>query len=390
MTRFTDRVTRDLHQIADRSTPSSTAWESIRTRIDKQPDQPTMEVIMLSPDRTTEPKRGWMMAAAAVAALVVGGLVFAMTRSGDDVAPADTATLPLPTAPAPDTTIGAPATTAAPEATDPAEDAVSEPIVVEGGYVAIHTPVELPGGLTYGMWMDGDTSGQVPDTDMLGQGAFFGTITTTGGQITGGEGSWVIRLSVPDVGEGLLLVQGWNPVRTPTSFDGAGTVVGLSGDFTDMTGTFSTTVFEQNLDSLNAGTWAFELQPGQPAPDPAEPTETRTIEYQGDSVGTFLSGPDFQGGITLTGDIVGSGGFVGNTAYGAVEINVGTLDGEEGVFITTRGPLTGAEPWTVEAEFYGVSGAFEGFTGTGTATGTTFDETGAFTLSASRTFEVSR
>ena len=92
MTRFTDRVTRDLHQIADRSTPSSTAWDSIRTRIDEQTDQPpTMEVIMLSPDRNDQPKRGWMLAAAAVAGLaLVGGLVFATTRSDDDTVPADT------------------------------------------------------------------------------------------------------------------------------------------------------------------------------------------------------------------------------------------------------------------------------------------------------------
>ena len=103
MTRFTDRVTRDLHQIADRSTPSSTAWESIRTRIDEQTHQPTMEVIMLSPDHNTEPKRGWMLAAAAVAALVVAGLVFVMTRSGDDTAPADRPPVTVPVEPAPDT-----------------------------------------------------------------------------------------------------------------------------------------------------------------------------------------------------------------------------------------------------------------------------------------------
>lgn len=91
MTRFTDRVTRDLHQIADRSTPSSTAWDSIRTRIEDQADQPTVEVIMLSPDRNDSPKRGWMLAAAAVAVLaLVGGLVFATTRSDDDNVPADT------------------------------------------------------------------------------------------------------------------------------------------------------------------------------------------------------------------------------------------------------------------------------------------------------------
>ncbi len=116
MTRFTDRVTRDLHQIADRSTPSSTAWDSIRTRIDEQTDQPpTMEVIMLSPDRNDQPKRGWMLAAAAVAGLaLVGGLVFATTRS-DDTAPADTPTATLPAEPAPDAEV------------DPDTDAVVAP-----------------------------------------------------------------------------------------------------------------------------------------------------------------------------------------------------------------------------------------------------------------------
>jgi hypothetical protein len=125
MTRFTDRVTRDLHQIADRSTPSSTAWESIRTRIDKQSDQPTMEVIMLSPDRNAEPKRGWMLAAAAVAGLaLVGGLVFATTRSADDTVPADQPTVTLPAEPAPDAEVDPEeeaVVVSAPDPTTPAE-----------------------------------------------------------------------------------------------------------------------------------------------------------------------------------------------------------------------------------------------------------------------------
>ena len=139
MTRFTDRVTRDLHQIADRSTPSSTAWDSIRTRIDEQTDQPpTMEVIMLSPDRNDQPKRGWMLAAAAVAGLaLIGGLVFATTRS-DDTAPADTPVVTLPAEPAPDAEVD-PDTEAvvipAPDPTTAAEVApepepVPEPVTV--------------------------------------------------------------------------------------------------------------------------------------------------------------------------------------------------------------------------------------------------------------------
>ncbi|HYN32627.1 MAG TPA: hypothetical protein VES40_08385, partial [Ilumatobacteraceae bacterium] len=139
MTRFTDRVTRDLHQIADRSTPSSTAWDSIRTRIDEQTDQPpTMEVIMLSPDRNDQPKRGWMLAAAAVAGLaLVGGLVFATTRS-DDTTPADTPVVTLPTEPAPEAEVDpdaeavvvpAPEPTTAAEVT-PEPEPAPEPVTV--------------------------------------------------------------------------------------------------------------------------------------------------------------------------------------------------------------------------------------------------------------------
>ena len=102
MTRFTERVTRDLDQIADRATPSPTAWESIQHRIAEQTDQPTMEVIMLSPDRNDSPKRGRMLAAAAGIIVLIGGLVFAITRSDDDTVPADTPQVTLPAEPAPE------------------------------------------------------------------------------------------------------------------------------------------------------------------------------------------------------------------------------------------------------------------------------------------------
>ena len=85
MTRFTERVERDLGQIADRATPSSTAWEAIRHRIDEQDtSEPTMEVIMLDPNRTHPPARSrtWMAVAAAIAALaLIGGLIVAGTRA---------------------------------------------------------------------------------------------------------------------------------------------------------------------------------------------------------------------------------------------------------------------------------------------------------------------
>ena len=56
MSRLTDRLERDLGQIADRATPSTNAWETIRRRIDDQADEPEMEIIMLSPNQN-EPAR---------------------------------------------------------------------------------------------------------------------------------------------------------------------------------------------------------------------------------------------------------------------------------------------------------------------------------------------
>ncbi len=105
MSRFAERLERDLDQIADRATPSTaTAWDSIRTRIDEQADEPEMEIIMLAPDRNEPPatSRRWLLVAAAVVSLaLVGGLIVAGTR--DDVQepiPADRYTSTLPPDPA--------------------------------------------------------------------------------------------------------------------------------------------------------------------------------------------------------------------------------------------------------------------------------------------------
>lgn len=101
MTRFTERVERDLGQIADRATPSSTAWETIQHRIDEQTaTAPTTEFIMLSPDRNESPtrRRRPLMVAAVVAVLaLVVGLIIAATRVDEDLVPADE---PVPTLPA--------------------------------------------------------------------------------------------------------------------------------------------------------------------------------------------------------------------------------------------------------------------------------------------------
>ena len=73
---------------------------AIRQRIDEQNiTEPTLEDIMLSPERNESPttRHRWMMVAAAVAALVlVGGLIFAATRADEDPVPADQPELTVP------------------------------------------------------------------------------------------------------------------------------------------------------------------------------------------------------------------------------------------------------------------------------------------------------
>ena len=104
MTRFNrdlpGRLERDLSQISDRATPSSsTAWETIRNRIDEQDiNQPTMEVIVLDPETNKlakRPRTGMLVAASVAALALIGGLFVIANRDGER-APADR---PDPTVP---------------------------------------------------------------------------------------------------------------------------------------------------------------------------------------------------------------------------------------------------------------------------------------------------
>lgn len=100
MSKFTERVEHDLSQIADRATPSSTAWESIQQRIAEQTTQPTVEVIMLNPDQKKPPtvSRTWMAVAAALILVVgIGALIAVLNQ--DDGGEIDTVDIPEETVP---------------------------------------------------------------------------------------------------------------------------------------------------------------------------------------------------------------------------------------------------------------------------------------------------
>lgn len=84
MSGFDDGLRQDLSDIADRATPSPTAWEAIQTRIVEQAE-PEMEVIMLDKAPPPTPRsRLWILSAAAVL-LLVGGITL-LARSDDDPA----------------------------------------------------------------------------------------------------------------------------------------------------------------------------------------------------------------------------------------------------------------------------------------------------------------
>ena len=86
MNRLSERVRRDLNVIADRATPSPTAWDSILSRVDAQSDEADIEVVWRDPEDQESPSRKritlWVGVAASAVLITVG--VVASTRGGDD------------------------------------------------------------------------------------------------------------------------------------------------------------------------------------------------------------------------------------------------------------------------------------------------------------------
>ncbi len=359
MTRFTDRVTRDLHQIADRSTPSSTAWESIRTRIDEQPDQPTMEVIMLSPDHTTEPKRGWMLAAAAVAVLVVGGLVYATTRSEDGTVPADRPTSTLPTEPTPDTEV----------VPEPEPEPVT--VAVAGTFSTddvIATTTPNSSGLTGpAAWQattvyEGQLTGTAPGIWQvwdLGDGA----------ELRAGEHTFTG--TIDGVGSGTLTyADEWLTVGGITS--GKAAITGGTGDFEGAYGSAVLTPAPAAAGDPTAGTYSWDITvPPKGSLVTVTATGRATVDISVGAPTTI--------GISISGEGLFTGSLDG-TATGSGQ---GFADPRGGTFGTSRwvftGTIEGLGTGTMTFDRIGLdppgavwfdvvvegTGDFEGITGTG-------------------------
>jgi len=98
MSRFNERLEQDLGQIADKATPSPTAWDAIQSRIAEQADQPEMEIIMLQPDplKTRRPAT-WVLAAAAAVVVIVAGLSFVLFNDDPDTVRVTDTTTEVPT-----------------------------------------------------------------------------------------------------------------------------------------------------------------------------------------------------------------------------------------------------------------------------------------------------
>jgi heat shock protein HslJ len=93
MSRITERVSRDLGHIADQATPASSAWDSIRMRIEERADESTTEVIMLDTEDKPVRTRPWLAVAAVAAAVVaLAVIVGVVVASGDEDSTSETAT----------------------------------------------------------------------------------------------------------------------------------------------------------------------------------------------------------------------------------------------------------------------------------------------------------
>jgi hypothetical protein len=153
MTGFTEDLERNLDQIAEQITPSSTAWETIQYRLAEQTTEPTMEVIMLNPD-PREPQstvsRTALALAAALIVIVGVAAVFLLPDGSDEIDTIDEpeVTVPLeldseqepevivPDSSTPAAEDGAESEDAAAAGADPATEDAAEPLAMSGDVIA--------------------------------------------------------------------------------------------------------------------------------------------------------------------------------------------------------------------------------------------------------------
>jgi hypothetical protein len=97
MSRLTDRLERDLGEIAARAHPSPSAWESIVARLGE--DEAPEVALLPAPSPGRSRRRTWITAAAAAAAVfvVIAGAIAVLTRVGDDHSTAPTDQSPTTT-----------------------------------------------------------------------------------------------------------------------------------------------------------------------------------------------------------------------------------------------------------------------------------------------------
>ena len=80
MSQLTDRLERDLHEIAAGAHPSSSAWAAIEARLGED-EAPEVDLVVLRPSARSK-RRVWITAAAA-AFVVIAGAIAVLTRAGD-------------------------------------------------------------------------------------------------------------------------------------------------------------------------------------------------------------------------------------------------------------------------------------------------------------------
>jgi hypothetical protein len=373
MSRFEDNLQRDLTVIADRATPSPDAWASIQQRIaDQDPHQET-EIIMLT--ENTTPTRRWpLVAAAAVIAIAIAAIVVIGTGGDDDEVPAS----PPPTAapvPEPDG--------AAPAVPDPEPAATVPP---------------APRQLSLGGTVEGSVVFAEPAAD--GTSSFHGTETwsgdlsgtaevagTNGGNETGdglvGTTRRLVTARVDGIGEGMIIIDDQWESQFTGATESTGTVLGGTGDFAGVSGTFTSSspdgTNDPSTEPVEVGAeYALDLV----LPPLADATpDTERVILVGTSIGeTSFDVPD-EGPATMTGtedyagDLVGTAMLAGSATrneagnglmgYAVRVIDATTSDGRSGL-IVAEGDWTSKFTGAVEGSgtILGGTGDFVGAGGT--------------------------